>query len=506
MVKSRFTEDDERDTQALVRTAFDELRCNLLLLRIEHAARARPWLRAQRSQLACVQQIGRGKPRVTATRQIALTGAGLRAFGVPGGVLDQFAPEFTIGLGDDPSRCRRLGDIGANAPSRWAWGVGGREPHVLLMVFADKNEGGASAAQAEADARAAGLAVIADLPTGGMDGIEPFGFKDGVSQPAIDWHGEREPGANADMDYPNLIALGEFLLGYRNEYGLYTERPLLDPRTAGTEELPVAEDEPGLRDLGRNGSYLVFRQLHQNVNLFWRWVYQAARSDDARAVALAEAMLGRHMSGEPFERLGRRDIVGTRPPKPGEPRNDFTYAKDRDGSICPIGAHIRRANPRTGDFPTGRTGILRKLLTLSGLTGTAEDDRIASARFHRLLRRGREYGVALDRAAAARAPDDGPDSGLHFICLNANPARQFEFVQGAWLASAKFAGMTNEQDPILGNREPFPGTQTTNRFTRPTAEGRCLASTGLPQFVSVVGGAYFFLPGLRALDWLLADR
>jgi deferrochelatase/peroxidase EfeB len=143
---------------------------------------------------------------------------------------------------------------------------------------------------------------------------------------------------------------------------------------------------------------------------------------------------------------------------------------------------------------------------LFGLTGSAEDDRIASARFHRILRRGREYGRWLDRHDAVKPDAPDPQSGLHFLCLNANPARQFEFVQGAWMASAKFAGMSNEQDPLLGNRAPFPGTQATDRFTRPTAEGPCLVNSGLPQFVTVVGGAYFFLPGLRALDWLLADR
>lgn len=506
MAGATFTEDDERDTQALVKTAFDELRCNLLLLRIEDAARARPWLRAQRDGLACVKQIGRTKPPVKTTKQIALTAAGLRKLKIPEGLIDQFAPEFTVGLADDSSRCRRLGDVGANAPSEWSWGAGPKEPHVLLMVFADKGEDGTLARQTGQDALANGLSVIDSLATGGMDGIEPFGFKDGVSQPSIDWKGERDPGSDADMDYPNLIALGEFVLGYRNEYGLYTERPLLDPQSPGAQSLPAAEDQPELRDLGRNGSILVFRQLHQNVNLFWRWAYEKAKGDEARAIELAEATVGRHMNGEPFEQLGKREIIGTKDPKPGEPRNDFTYAGDRAGLVCPIGAHIRRANPRTGDYPTGRTGLIKRLLTLFGLIGTAEGDRVASARFHRLLRRGREYGVALDRAAAARAQDGGPEAGLHFICLNANPARQFEFVQGAWLASAKFAGMSNEQDPVLGNREPFPGTQPNDRFTRPHRDGPCLVSHAVPQFVTVKGGAYFFLPGLRALDWLLADR
>jgi deferrochelatase/peroxidase EfeB len=337
-----------------------------------------------------------------------------------------------------------------------------------------------------------------------MEDREPFGFVDGASQPAIDWKAERTPGSAADMDFHNLIATGEFLLGYPNEYGLYTERPLLKPEVPGASSLPVAEDEPPLRDLGRNGSYLVFRQLHQDVRGFWRWVYGEAGNDEGTAVALAEAMVGRHMGGEPFDALGHRDIPGIDSRR--RPHNDFTFERDGAGRVCPIGGHIRRANPRTGDYPTGRTGLIKRLLTLFGLTGTAEDDRIASARFHRILRRGREYGTELKPKDALKA--DAPDmqSGLHFICLNANLARQFEFVQGAWMASAKFAGMSNEQDPLLGNRLPFPDDQVNDRFTRPTAEGPCRVSSGLPQFVTVVGGAYFFLPGLRALSWMLADR
>jgi len=499
-----FSDADKRDTQALVKTAFDDLSCTLLLLRVVDRAAARAWLRGQVNNLARVDQIGRDKPKVTHTIQMALTAAGLRALG-HNGLLNQFASEFTTSMAEDTNRLRRLGDIARNDPKNWRWGIGAQEPHVLLMVFGESDIG-ERARRVESDAQAAGLSKIESLPTGGMDGVEPFGFKDGVSQPSIDWDGTRDPGSMADMDYHNLIALGEFLLGYPNEYGLYTERPLLPPNTPGAQELPAAEDQPQQRDLGRNGSYLVFRQLRQDVNGFWRWAYKESGGNHDAAMELAEAVVGRRTNGDPFAKLGNRNIPGVKEAKDGEPRNDFIYASDRSGQVCPIGAHIRRANPRTGDYPNGRTGLLKKLITLFGLTGTAEEDRIASARFHRLLRRGREYGTALEPIAAARAAGEGPEAGLHFMCLNANLARQFEFIQGAWLASAKFAGMTNEQDPMLGNREPFPGSQPTDRFTRPQEEGPCRVSKALPQFITVRGGAYFFLPGARALAWLLRDQ
>jgi deferrochelatase/peroxidase EfeB len=498
-----FTPEDAADTQALLKTGFDDLYCCYLLLRVADGGRARAWLRTQLPGVTRFDQIGSGK-RLTHALQVAFTSSGLRKLGLDEHLMEQFAPEFAIGLADDPSRSRRLGDVGANDPTKWIWGSGTKEPHVLLIMFDESEQIRILADRLSAGALTAGFSEVRILDSGDMGDREPFGFHDGASQPAIDWKGERTPGSDADMEFHNLIATGEFLLGYPNEYGLYTERPLLGPQVAGAASLPVAEDEPALRDLGRNGSYLVFRQLHQDVRGFWRWVQREAGGGDDAAVELAEAMVGRHIKGEPFAGLGNQDIPGVKN-KPGYPRNDFTYSRDRSGQVCPIGAHIRRANPRTGDYPTGRTSLIKRLLTLFGLTGTAEDDRIASARFHRILRRGREYGRELDRHEALKPDAPDPQSGLHFICLNANPARQFEFVQGAWMASAKFAGLSTEQDPLLGNRAPFPGTQATDRFTRPTAEGPCRVAAGLPQFVTIVGGAYFFLPGHRALSWMLRE-
>jgi deferrochelatase/peroxidase EfeB len=501
MGRSIFTDEDKGDTQALLKTGFDDLWCNYLMLRIVEPKPARQWLRGQLVEIKSYSQIGRAQ-HATHVRQMALTAAGLGKLGLDPALIAQFAPEFTIGLADDPSRSRRLGDIGRNDPAKWMWGTGAKEPHVVLMVFDEDDARLKSVTdQILAEAKASGLSEVITLDSGDMGDREPFGFRDGLSQPAIDWHGERTPGDAADMDFHNLITLGEFLLGYRNEYGLYTERPLLEPQAPGANSLPVAEDQPELRDLGRNGSYLVFRQLDQDVRRFWSWMREAA--GEADAVRLAEAMVGRlYDTGGPFAQLGTLDIRGIK----DRAINGFNFRSDPHGRICPIGAHIRRSNPRTGDYPTGRTGIIKKLLTLSGLTGTPEEDRIASTRFHRILRRGREYGEPLDRLEAVKPGAKDPRSGLHFICLNANLSRQFEFVQGAWLANAKFAGMSNEQDPLLGNREPFPGTQVNDRFTRPHADGPCRVSNAVPQFIAVRGGAYFFLPGLRALNWLLADR
>ena len=185
------------------------------------------------------------------------------------------------------------------------------------------------------------------------------------------------------------VALGEFLLGYSNEYCRYTDRPLLDSATPGAAGLAPAEDDSGRRDLGRNGSYLVMRQLEQDVRGFWRFVYSAAASEEDRT-RLAEAMVGRRLAnGDPLV--------------PGDPPNNFTYDRDPDGVRCPFGSHIRRANPRNTDLPGRPSSLLARGWTKlgGGVTGIRED-LLASTRFHRILRRGREYGPPLPPEEAAR--------------------------------------------------------------------------------------------------------
>jgi hypothetical protein len=130
-------------------------------------------------------------------------------------------------------------------------------------------------------------------------------------------------------------------------------------------------------------------------------------------------------------------------------------------------------------------------------------DVISSTRFHRLLRRGREYGTiltpeeALEPSAAAAEP-----RGIYFLCLNANIARQFEFVQSAWAMNANFDGLTGEVDPLLGPRCPLYGGQSTDSFSMPESHGPRKHVAGMPRFVTVRGGAYLFLPSLAALRYI----
>jgi deferrochelatase/peroxidase EfeB len=523
------------DIQALVWTGFDSLKGgSYMLLRVNDPSAARQWLRnLAPTSLGDLYGVDGAKQTRDEVVQVAFTASGLKALGIPEAVLDTFSPEFVDGMTGSKNRLQRLGDIGANAPEQWQWGVGENEPHLLLILLA-RDAGAVEELVRRKRARAelAGLTVIGEiLKTSNMDDREPFGFADGISQPSFDWEVPRMPGTAADRDYTNLIALGELLLGYRNEYGLLTESPSVPASASNARLLP--QRRPDRRDLGRNGSYLVYRQLAQDVREFWRWVAEEAYRVNVAADELAEAMVGRRLDGRPLADLGLgRSIPGIEA-RDGE-RNGFLYDTDPDGLACPLGAHIRRANPRTGDAPGGRRGVIDNLLVTLGLTTRRapkptsstwpwplnttiwpfvrlQDDAVASTRFHRILRRGREYGDKLAQRDALDPTAHDPETGIHFLCLNANIARQFEFVQGAWMASAKFAALSGEQDPLLGNREPFPASpiaavpQKTDGFSRPGAPPNCKYSGGLPQFVQVRGGAYFFLPGLAALKWIASD-
>ena len=395
--------------------------------------------------------------------QVAFTAGGLRGLGLPDRVMDGFSLEFTEGMAT-PNRSRFLGDEEESGPDGWAWG-GPHGPAIdgLILVYAsradrlDERQAELSQQLARAGARA-----VATLDTLERLDREPFGFRDGISQPLIQGL-PRAAGAQAP------VAAGEFILGYPNGYGQLTDRPLLPRAEDPGQLLPPDQAGSGAADLGRNGSYLVLRQLDQDVGGFWRYLTEATRrpdgSDDLAARdLLAAKLVGRWPSGAPLVKAPDQDNPGL------GLDNDFRYHDaDPVGRACPLGAHIRRANPRDSLDPQPGTAASLKINSL-----------------HRLLRRGRAYGPAAG---------PGP-TGLYFICLAANLDRQFEFVQHSWLGDPNFNGLYDDTDPLTGYRHGRGAT-----FTAPAHPVR-RRYHGLPQFVRTRGGAYFFLPGLSALRYL----
>jgi Dyp-type peroxidase family len=497
------------DLQGLIRFGYGKLTDTcFLLLNVVNVEAAREWLTTARVSNAVK---GEGTPNTAF--QIAFTAQGLEAMGIEKPIIEGFSDEFISGLSGyglsgeklprNESRSRRLGDIAANAPENWAWGGKADQiPHILLLLYAMPDGIEAWRKKVTGNNFSKAFKILATLPTQDIGPFEPFGFADGISQPDIDWNRQQETALYRRNTYSNRLAVGEVLLGYPNEYGQYSLRPLIDPKKDPLADvLTNAEDQPDFKDFGRNGSYLVLRQLGQDVSGFWQFVDKAAGADAKKREQLASAMVGRHRDGTPLIQEAE-DIPGI----PADDRiNRFNYNSDPKGNKCPIGAHIRRTNPRTGDLPPGATGLVSWIKKTLGFgSGRLEEDLVASTRFHRMLRRGRTYGPKLSPEDAIKPDAPNAERGLQFICLVANISRQFEFVQNAWVASSIFSGLQQETDPLLGNRKPLISGEATDQFNHPDPAGPMQKTCALPQFITVRGGAYFFMPGLRALKYIAA--
>ncbi|MGH9037867.1 MAG: Dyp-type peroxidase, partial [Acidimicrobiia bacterium] len=360
------------NVQGLVASAYGHMpHSAYLLLGVTEPAAARRWL----GSIVADVTTGAGKQEDRPCLNVAFTWAGLGALGLGEDALRSFPRAVQEGLATG-YRSRILGDTGDSAPSRWRWGgphTG--EVHVLLMVFA-RTEG---ALRTECELRRAAftaggaLQEVAEPVLGRVldGGREHFGFADGISQPVMRGCGN-EPGGPAARWA--VVEPGEFVLGYRDNYGRPAEGPSVARSSDGTAVLPPLPGTGQRSDLGRNGSYVVLRQLAQDVPAFHRFVAQAAGGDEAdpeRRQRVAAELVGRWPSGAPLVLAPEHDDAEL------HQNNDFGYHDvDQDGIRCPLGAHIRRANPRD-----------------SSRNHPAEA--LRSGNNHRLLRRGRPYGLPI---------------------------------------------------------------------------------------------------------------
>lgn len=401
------------------------------------------------------------------TVNIGFTHEGLKAIGLSQQSLDSFPEAFRVGM---RGRASEVGDVGPHAPERWEGGLGGPDIHAMAWIRTDSDEGREEAMRiirAQMDATGGvEIRFIQDtMALAHENGIgsegQHFGFADPISQPPIDgvdvpWN----PGDGVlERDGTwRAVQPGEFLLGYEDELG------------------PDGSPGPEPFELRRNGTFLVFRKLYQDVAAFRRYLATAAKSlygsDDAYHQELVAAkIIGRWRSGCPLDLSPDKDDLAIAADP--ERRNNFSYKGDEAGTRCPLGAHLRRSNPRASPLK-----------------------RATDVRRHRLLRRGVEYGPLLEEG---RLQDDGVDRGLINMFINADIERQFEFVQHEWMKSGEFIGLDrSEQDPINGvggedSQMSVPGAPRPFLFD-------------LPTFVLVKGGEYLFVPGLKALEGLIEQR
>lgn len=460
--------------------------------------------------------------RPAVAMNIGFTFLGLLALNLPTLTLSAFPDEFIDGMA---ARSEILGDTGVSAPENWdeIWRqarlVTDRRVHIWVSLNAQAKPDGTPADDLDAqtqwvtDHMPAGITLLsghkgptpnyqdsAAIMATAADGTvyptpkEHFGFTDGIGDPVFAGQYEPEVEAIAVIGSGKLLpgggwsplATGEFMLGHVNE----------------AQELPPAP-QPWL--FTRNGTFMAYRKLHENVAAFNVYIAAQAQTlesvpDPAAAADTIKAkMVGRWPNGLPVELVPTykealdlaalwADIPGIYA-KPSAQRTvaeknrltdyevlitNFTYTGDTEGQKCPFGAHIRRANPRDALDPLFATATVTP--------GSALTNR------RRILRRGMPYGACI--------PDDASEHGVIFMALCANLFNQFEFIQQQWIQYGSSFNLGNDADPLIGRHDANAKFVIPTDPAKPGVPHFC---ANLPQFVETRGGEYFFLPSLTAL-------
>ncbi|MBB5328531.1 Dyp-type peroxidase [Tunturiibacter gelidoferens] len=369
---------------------------------------------------------------------------------------------FTAGAAQ---RAALVGDIGPSAPEHWVGGFGTGTDHVLVTLHAISPE-----AMATYSDQLAALFSKGDAfrEVWRQDGAALMEMKDG--QPV--------PTAKVHFGYTDGISMTTIRGG--------PERYSLDHQQPCEPWLFVLMNEsenyfvPEPHELGLNGSFAVFKMIETDVVGFEEFLQSNKEKIDPEL--LAAKMCGRWRNGVPLALSPDTD----RPPEgiAADQFNNFEYVNpdgsgDPKGLHCPIGAHMRRINPR-GQPVTGQ-----------GQPGGSNNT-------HRLIRRGLPYGPMFDPSQ----PYDGIKRGLLGYFINSNIENQYEFVLGEWVNKAEFAGSVRlnpkSKDPMVGTQDPEESI-----FVIPQKNGLPpIKVTGLSTFVSTKAAAYCFLPSVTALKFI----
>jgi Dyp-type peroxidase family len=430
------------DIQHIVMTRVPAVTGRYAFLSFLQPAQGRAWLAGILDKVASVRQARESIEREQRWVSVAFTWQGLRALGVDEPSLATFPEEFRQGMA---TRAQILGDTGENGPDKWVGGLAHADLHAIAILFA-RNAAERERVTREHQAFLAGTPAVEVLSSLDLDGLPPFdyahehfGYRDRLSEPQIEGSGvQPTPGSGAP------VKAGEFILGHVDESG---------------ELVPLPKPEV----LSRNGTFMAYRRLQEHVGAFRNFLRQHGGPTAEGQELIAAKLMGRWRSGAPLVLASEKDD-----PALGadyQRNNDFNYAQmDPQGYAVPLGAHIRRMNPR---------------------------DTTVNIQRRRMIRRGATYGPPLPEGT----PEDGIDRGIAAFILCASLVRQFEFAQNVWINDPNFHELGNEHDPIIGIQD---GTFDITIPKRPIRR----KITGLPAFTTVKGGAYFFLPGIKALSYL----
>ena len=362
-------------------------------------------------------------------------------------------------------RAELIGDTGASSPGNWVGGFGAGDDHALVTLHAISPEAMSSYSDrlcvwfAEENAfrelwRQDGMALFEmqdgePVPTGKVH----FGYTDGISTPTIRGGPERYQPDHQQPCEPWLFVLRDDAENY---------------------------DVPEPRALGLNGSFAVFKKVETDVVGFEDFLQ--SNRDTIDPELLAAKMCGRWRNGVPLALSPDTDSpAGV---IPAEQLNDFEYVNadgsgDPRGIHCPVGAHIRRVNPR-GQPVAGQ-----------GVPGGSNNS-------HRLIRRGLPYGPTYD----PRGPYDGIERGMLFQFINANIENQYEFVLRRWVNDSEFAGAVRLHPE---SRDPLISANTTAEsiLVLPQGNGdQPIEITGFASFITTKAAAYLFLPSITAIEFI----
>lgn len=488
-----------------------------IFLNIKDEAIGRDFVGAISKRVTTAVEWGSGPGQVEQppwTVNVALTYQGLKQLGIPRSSLIGFSPEFVSGMKE---RKDILGDDGPSSPEHWdpIWRENretrekdvhifialnaqfskdsdllGESYNWLLGVIKDHQKGVAVLGGHRGDDGAlldyqdAKIVIENGLPTA----KEHFGYTDGISDPVFEgvpYDAERINGRGKQMEDGSWapLATGEFLLGHIDE----------------AKEYPPA---PNPILLSRNGTYMVYRKLHENVATFESYLDEHGKKFPGGKELLAAKFVGRWRdNGAPLTTAPDADSKAEFDKKLKEAENkddkkaiddllsNFTYDNDMSGGKCPFSAHIRRINPRAslemieGDKP----GSLKTNPNAFDTPGALSNRR-------RLLRRGLPYGEVKDRSK-----DDG-NHGIIIMMVNADINRQFEFVQQQWINYGNDFRAGNDKEIILGNHsanDKFSSKAVLQ--VNPDSDETPYILSKIPRFVETRGGDYFFIPSMTAL-------
>jgi Dyp-type peroxidase family len=419
-------------------------------------------------------------PRPGLHVNVAFTHAGLKKLGLDDVVLADFPVEFREGM---ETRAGMLGDVRGNHPGHWTlplrnWPkpitiadeplrVSMAAVHVLVQLYVEDRGGPGDHEIAGNPKHPLHAHIVALMKGFAVDVVqlvsvqalrrrhglgpnnrarEHFGFVDGTSQPVVG-----DPPPNLDR-WNNLVRRGDILLGYASTHG----------------------DPPNEHPLLHDGSFLVVRKLRQDVATLNERLDAAAATTGLTRAQIKSRMMGRELADGASPITKKED-------------NDFDYAGDPDGRLCPVHSHVRRINQRTApwspEMPAQGSPLRRDV--------------------PRIMRRGMSYGPAFDAASQASATED---RGLFFMAYNTRIGEQFETLQ-RWVSGPTNSGTySGEADPFLG--VPLRGDPRTFRFHDGTKVQRVAlddpAAAEAKPFVALQWGAYLFAPSLTAIDRIAA--